>query len=210
MTSCLRAGLWSLLLLASVACSSKSPSAEEQEDPRLDEVVYVGAATDEALERLIYAPLKREDGQLLSFDSPSNGAQLPSSPAPEFSWHFAESARSQPSPASAPTRVARVSFKRRVFADLQHLFGPIAQAHAHGAPYNGSAFYLVFKDDAGQTPLRVFTPEQTYTPEADAFAALAQAKQPLTLHIVSATFDNNALIKDGGPFEGGSVTFSIE
>lgn len=210
MTSCLSAGLWSLLLLASVACSSKSPSAEEQEDPRLDEVVYVGATTDEALERLIYAPLKNDDAQLLTIDSPSAGAELPSSPEPEFSWHFAESARSQPSPSRTPTRMAGVSFKRRVLTDLRHLFGPIAQAHAHGAPYNGSAFYLVFKDNAGHTPLRVFTPEPSYTPEADAFAGLAQAKQPITLHIVSATFDNNALIKDGGPFEGGSVTFSIE
>ena len=81
-------------------------------------------------------------------------------------------------------------------------------AFAHGAPFNGTAFYLVFSTDQDEQILRVFTNATSYTPDEAAWEKLSAAEGTIKLEIMSAIFENNLLTSDGGPYDGSSITLS--
>ncbi len=57
--------------------------------------------------------------------------------------------------------------------------------------------------------LRVFTLDTEFTPSADAWEKLRSAGKPITATIVSAEFESNRVLQDGGPWQSAPLTFTI-
>ncbi|AUX24735.1 hypothetical protein SOCEGT47_052740 [Sorangium cellulosum] len=182
----------------------------------LDDVIYEGGATDEALVALLAAEPKTDASQGTAFDAPEDGAALPGDTAPELSFHVGGAAiRTAPPAGPALRRAAGALPAARdggapVWAELGALLGPVRAARAHGTPINGRAYFLVFSTEAREGLLRVFTTKLSYTPDAAAWDKLRSAGAPITVHVTNAVFENNRIAPGGGPFAGEPVTFSIE
>jgi len=201
------------VLLLAAGCSGKSSAPTEHGNPTtsLDTstVIYVGGVTDEALLRLLSATPKNDPRQSLVIDSPVSDAPAPQETPQPFLFHPASQAlgaapalRRGPAPHMPRTGLG-------LFRELAHFLAPERVAHAHGAPFNGTAYLLVVADAASKTQLAVFTNQTSYVPTTDAWHSLAQAPQPLTLTIISASFDLNEIPIDGGPFVGAVSPFEI-
>jgi hypothetical protein len=85
----------------------------------------------------------------------------------------------------------------------------VREAHAHGAPISGRAYFLVFRTASEPELLRVFTMKLEYTPSADAWNLLAEAGEPIQVDVVSAIFDANDIAAGGGPFVGVPLHFGV-
>lgn len=206
--------LVSLCAIASVAlygasCSDGGSGGSggtggDAENPALEGIVYEGETTDEALEELIAAQPKDDPSQKAAFDWPKDGDVLPASPIPTFAWHPGASARLdlRLNPIAPPARHA-------VRSPFSELFGPERSAHAHGAPFNGTGYFVVFSTDKNDKLVRVFTGNTSYKPDATSWKALQDAKAAIKVSITSGIFDNNALASDGGPFKGESITITV-
>ncbi|AUX45632.1 hypothetical protein SOCE26_071270 [Sorangium cellulosum] len=212
-----------LAALVSGAMYAGACGGHEHEDdptssgPELDDVVYEGGATDEALVALLAVAPKTEPSQGTVFDAPEDGATIPGDAAPELTFHVAGSAQGA-APRIAPAlRLAAASAPaaREVgagagaWAELAALFGPARAAQAHGTPVNGRAYFLVFSTAEREGLLRVFTTELSYTPDAAAWEKLRSAGAPITVEVVNALFESNRVAQGGGPFVGEPVTFTI-
>jgi hypothetical protein len=195
------------LLFSLSSCSSDSDAHVDH--PDTGDVIYVGGVTDEALDNLLAATPKDDPRQAVSVDSPDLSAPLPQDSAATFTYHLASAATRAPSHGRGPARNQHSKWQR-AFHALGQFLSPVGTAHAHGAAYNGNAYYLVISDADSKTRLQVFTPETSYTPTAIDWQNLAQAPQPLKLEITSAFFEENAIPADGGPFVGGAFPFQIE
>lgn len=171
----------------------------------LEGVVYEGGATDEALEALVATPAKNVATEVAAFSFPTEGATVPAEPAPTFKWAVGgSSSRLLPSellrapdgvaPTHEPGWVERLIHAR--------------EAHAHGVPISGRAYFLTFSDAAGKPVLRVFTTQLEYTPTAAALATLGTAGS-IKAEIVNAIFEENRITTDGGPFTGAPRSFSV-
>lgn len=202
-------GAWFLgFALTLAGCSDDADPPEEHGHDDVADVVYVGRTTDEALLYMLDRTPQDVESQRLVIDSPADGATL-SKDAPEtFSYHFAATGRAEPP--RPPAGYVAPDWKRRVLTDFGNLFGPVRDAHAHGTPFSGLAYYLELEDADGNRVLRVFTDETSYTPESTTWAALAELAQPLTLTIFTAVFEDNDVPAGGGPYLGGSAAFRIE
>lgn len=73
----------------------------------------------------------------------------------------------------------------------------------------GVAFLLDFSSPAHPSMLRVFTSLYDYTPSDKDWSALASSGEEITLHVDAADFSGNQIVKNGGPFSGIGVTFTI-
>jgi hypothetical protein len=183
-----------------LACSSDHH--DERDNPALSDVVYVGTS-DEALEVMLDAAPKDVASQHVTFISPEASATLSKdSPATiEFQAPSANNQRFEAPSSGAPGR----SF----IGELKQLLTPIGVAYAHGTPFNGTAYFLVFEDAYRSARLRVFTNQTAYTPTSTEWAALANGPQPIRVSVTSATFEENAVLADGGPFVAGALEFGI-
>jgi hypothetical protein len=76
----------------------------------------------------------------------------------------------------------------------------------HGDPVNGAAYYLVFSTSGQPSLLRVFTTEETYAPDAEAWAAVTAPGTPVIVTITSAVFEQNRVAQGGGPWVGPTIT----
>lgn len=171
------------------ACSSTAPG--------LEDVVYEGGANDEALDAMLALPSQPSSGPLV-FVKPSANAQLPAATPPAFAWSDA-----------AGTRAAAGSTERTFRAwRARGLLGG-GPAQAHGAALNGKAYLLTFSSSANPKALRVFTTLTTYTPTPTVWQKLSAEKGTITAKLQTATFDNNAVVTGGGPFDGGSIAFTV-
>ncbi|WP_437670923.1 hypothetical protein [Sorangium sp. So ce131] len=184
--------------------------------PEIEDVVFEGGATDEALVALLAVAPKTEPSQATVFDAPEGGATLPGDAAPELTFHVAGAAQgSAPRIAPALRLAAAAPAGRelgagaRAWAELAALLGPARAAEAHGTPVNGRAYFLVFSTAEREGLLRVFTTELSYTPDAAAWDKLRSAGGPITANVVNAVFESNRVAPGGGPFEGEPVTFTI-
>jgi hypothetical protein len=84
-------------------------------------------------------------------------------------------------------------------------------AHAHGAPFTGIAYFVVFSTPSNPKLLRVATKNTTYTPDAAAWKALTDAKETITVIIDAARIEGNLLVDGGGPFvTSKSTSFSVK
>ena len=211
MNSYRRRAVFALLLLT--ACSSNA-SSNDHDHPEgsvdISDAIYVGSVTDEALERLVDATPKTDARQAITVDSPDLTAPLAKDAPVAFEFHLATSTTTRaPSLRLSPARPARTIWQRSLH-EVEQFLSPVRVAHAHGTPYNGTAYYLVFSDADSKPLLQVFTTGTSYTPEAADWQRLAEAPQPLSLAITSAFFEANDIPADGGPFVGGIFPFTIE
>lgn len=177
-----------------------------EEHAALADVVYKGETTDEALQQLIDAPVKDNAAKAPVFDSPAEAAELPAATAAKFSWHAGSSAALPSAPSLRFAGRTNPSFS----SPLAELFGPERAAHAHGAPFNGTAYWLVFSTAKDAKLLRVFTADTTYTPDAATWDKLTKAGETITVTIKSGIFDTNDLAADGGPWAGTPVKFTVK
>ncbi len=203
-----RAFLASLPLASLAAYVSGCEHEHEATAPiaGLTDVVYVGAATDEALRGLLDAPLKNGDKRS-RLTAPANGAKLGT--LPTFAWSFGTGT-------SGPTDAGAVGFEpktRRRNRDLVGLltaaFPGERQAFAHGEPLNGTAYLLVLSTAAGDKLLRVFTTQTTFTPDAVAWDKVKKAGASVRAVVTTGLFENNKLVSGGGPFEGEAISFEV-
>jgi hypothetical protein len=204
-----RQAAFALLLVLSSCSSDASDTHDHPSDQDISNVIYVGGVTDEALKRLLDATPKEDQAQALVVGSPDLSAPLPADQAATFEFHLASTAKRAPLVPILRGQ-SRPSTWQRSFHELVQFLTPVRTAHAHGAPFNGTAYYLVVSDADSKSILQVFTTETSFTPEAVDWQNLVQARQPLTLTITSAFFEANDVPTGGGPFVGGRFPFRIE
>jgi hypothetical protein len=172
------------------------------------DVIYEGGATDEALAELEAAGAPTTNAaETASFTAPLADAALPAATPAAFTWALpAQGSRLELLPQG---REVPGPLERSATAALGLLLSGVREAHAHGDPVNGRAFFVVFSTAAEPELVRVFTTASTYTPDDAAWTALKGAAAPITATITSAVFESNRVAADGGPFTGGTVTFTI-
>jgi hypothetical protein len=192
-----------------LGCSEDSGDDHPEHPAELTDVVYVGRTTDEALASMLDRNVKDSEAQRLVIDSPVADAVLSKDEPALISYRSAISGSLSPREPT-PGHYVAPHWTKRALTDLVNLVGPVRSAHAHGTPFSGLAYFLEVDDADGNHVLRVFTDQASYQPESVTWAALPDFSQPLTLTIVSAIFENNAVVTDGGPHLGGSVQFRVE
>jgi hypothetical protein len=226
-----------LVPLTSALLYACGDTEEEQGTPAgYEDVAYVGSVTDEALAAFASALEQKAPSDVASqkatLDSPAAGMAIPKSPVPTFTWHIGstssravpwqdragrfvtgqpETASSTPTPTPRwPSLDPAPRTAERSFASpLRELFAPIRSAHAHGTPFTGTATFLVFSVDTDPKLVRVLTSETSYTPEQAAWDKLAAAGKSITLTLVTALFEQNRVLQDGGPFAGSASQFTV-
>ncbi len=150
----------------------------------LDDVIYEGGATDEALVELLKLTPENDSAQGTRFLAPVAGAELAAATPQEFQWEVGQQA-----------------------SLWRSLLGP-SEAHAHGTPINGRAYFLVFSTPDKPKLLRVFTTLLSYTPDDAAWQKLVGAGE-VTASVVNALFETNRVTQDGGPFQGDEISFTV-
>lgn len=191
-------GLGALAIATSFACSAPAP--DPAEPLAIDQVVYVGETTDEALLRLLDAEASDVAAQRLLIVAPEAASVQSRSTPLAIEFRVPTTARLR-----HPQRPTRGWLRRAV-----GWLSPIATAYAHGTPFNGAGYLLVLRGADGGAALELFTDATTYAPSIDVWTTLADAAQPLTLSVTYAWFEDNAIPVGGGPFVGGDVEFRIE
>ena len=189
--------LLALVPLASVAIyGGACGHSHDEVSFEVERVVYEGEASDEPLLTLLASKDSAVSGKGVVFDAPAVTEPLWAWTPPTFQWHVA-GATSELSPsAPAPRRHASGS----------GLFGPMREAHAHGPPLNGQAYFLVFSSPEASL-LGVFTTKLEYTPSQEDWTFLGEAAQPIEVNVLSGVFADSELT--AGPFLGTPLTFSI-
>jgi hypothetical protein len=163
-------------------------------------VLYDGAPTDEALEQMLALPV--EDGPELTILAPTEDEEIDAEAPLTVSF---EEGTARLTPGARRRAGHSDHWLERAVQALG-----VTAAHAHGTPYNGVAYLLEFADGGQQKRLQVFTDAASFTiPEAE-WAVLADSDSPITLTIYSATFEENDVVAEGGPFERAQVTFTID
>lgn len=190
--------LWLGLPIALSACDESETSGDD-----LSDVLYEGGATDEGLVDLLARTPIEGSAEAAHILEPASGAALPAAPA-TFSWAVGATAlgprgvdprRSTPRRRATSTRLG-----------LRALLGPRV-AHAHGAPINGRAYFLVLSTPGDAKLVRLFTMNLSFTPSASVWERVLGAGEPVTASVLSAIFENNRVAQDGGPFVGPAVTY---
>lgn len=194
-------------------CGDDAATGDGGDSPLAD-VIYQGETTDEGLEALLAALPKDEPAKAAVFDAPLDAAILPATPAPLFQWHPGGSTAVAPRPRE-PTRLfGSPADENREPSLAERLLGGalsgVREAHAHGTPISGNAYFLVFATEDDPKLVRVFTRETAYTPDAASWARMTSADKPITASILSAYFESNRVTSDGGPWESGTLSFTIE
>lgn len=212
-----------LLFLLPLACAALYGCPQEETTPPDDEyadVIYGGAATDEAMVALGSALDQKapadDPARAPVLDTPS-ATSLPKGTIVDFTWHFGAAA-SIPTPLprgpvhevpAAPSLLRLASAAPAWIHPLTDLVGPPRAAHAHGDPLNGPATLLVFSTPGNAKLVRVFTDQTTFTPGQATWDTLAAAGDEITLSLVAAEFDNNRIADGGDPVQGTQFTFTI-
>jgi hypothetical protein len=167
-----------------------------------------------------------------TIEKPADGASVPRAAAPTFTWHIgpqaglAKEAQGQrlvgldlapKATSAAPWSLLPFSLERRATQDvgsalrpLRELFGPIRTASAHGDPFNGTGTLLVFATASDAKLVRVFTGVTTYTPTKEAWDKMTAAGKPITITLISAVFEQDRVVMNGGPFTGSISTFTVD
>ncbi|HYO93574.1 MAG TPA: hypothetical protein VER33_03635 [Polyangiaceae bacterium] len=199
-----------LLWVGALTPGCSDDSADELPDhASVADVVFVGGTNDEALIRLLAAKPLADPEHALEFDVPTAGEALPRDVPSTFVWHL-PAAASLPARGAPPPSTDGPAVLRRVTRELKALLRPLGVAHAHGAPFNGTGFFLVFASPEEPELLRVFTSSTSYTPDEVAFGKLTATAAPLELTATSAIFEDNQLVEGGGPFEGATLPFTLQ
>ena len=182
------------------------------------DVVLEGDVTDETFVAMKSAI---DQGQPASsatksatIEKPADGTSVPRATEPTFTWHVGPQAGLTKETQSrrfvgldlAPTATQDTGSALR---PLQELFGPIRSASAHGDPFNGTGTLLVFSTASDATLVRVFTGVTTYTPTKEAWGKITAAGKPISITLISAVFEQDRVVMNGGPFTGSISTFTV-
>jgi hypothetical protein len=194
------------LAFSLVACSQAGGEEPDTTGPA-DDVVYVGEATDEALARLLDVTPIDVATKRVRILAPSDGDVLSSAAPVEFEVAMPGVTSMLPATPRAIPDKPRFS---RWLKQLGHWLQPISVAHAHGTPFSGTGYLFTLSAADGTQALQVFGDSERYTPADEAWSRLAAAKQPLTLAVTYAFFEDNAIPEGGGPFVGGEVSFRLK
>ena len=201
-------GPWLLALGAGLTGCGDKGAATPADAGDLGYVVYLGQANADALSRLLGLPAEDVASRRLIIDTPADGAELSAQTPIAFAYHPMMADR-RPAGPRLPSGHRPGRFWRAL-VELGALVGPIRSAAAHTPPFNGTGTLLVVSDATGARRLQVFTDEPSFQSTTTGWATLAAARQPLTLVITWAEFDEGRIPDGGGPFVGGSVHFQIE
>ena len=210
---------WQSLLLVPAATALLYACGHDDAEslpPGDEDVLLEGNVTDEtflalrgALDQGAPADVP---SQAATLDQFADGDTLPRASAPVFTWHFgaAASRGSAVRPFRwAGLRLAPERAATQASSAFREIFGPVRSAHAHGDPFNGNATYLVFSVDSDPKLVRVFTGATSYTPAQEAWDKMVAAGKPITLTLISAIFEDNRIVPDGGPFTGSTTQFTV-
>jgi len=187
----------------------------EAGDDVIADVNFEGGATDEALIELLAGTPTANAAETASFTAPAAEAALPAASPATFTWALPQQGsrldilRPGSHELFAPEPSTPGALERTATSTLGLLLSGVAKAHAHGDPVNGRAYFVVFATSADAKRLRVFTTATTYTPDDAAWTKLKGAGAPITATLTSAVFESNRVGADGGPYAGGSLTFTI-
>lgn len=194
--------------LLAVACSDDTTDGSggagggSAED--ISDVIFEGGASDEALLALLAQAAETDAAEGASFIAPEDDAALAAATAATFEWAVGSTARSAP----APSRERRPRQEGLLERAIGALLG-VREAHAHGTPVNGRAYFLVFATASSPKLLRVFTTNLSYTPAAAAWQKLVDAGEAITISITNAIFEENRVAQDGGPFTGSDLHVTV-
>jgi len=203
---------WSVSAVAiCAACSAEAPDDGASQDPIVEQdlaqVVYQGEVTDEALLRLLDSVAQPESQPHVSMCSVESGTSLPAATPIEFSFSMSTCALA---PDLSGERLGQAMPQAEpILSRLLGVFAPIGVAHAHGAPFNGTAYYLRVVDADGAVSMQAFTDATTYKPNQAQWTRMVESPGPLRLEIVWAEFDNNE-VAGNGPFEATPVSFQLQ
>ncbi len=205
----LRAAVFSLALVSSLGLTlfSGCEGDSQGEGGRvagLDDVLYDGGATDEALEALLAQQPKDDPEKAATITWPANNEQLTRAEPPTFWWEVGPTARRL-----APSDL-RIGQQRAPIPKhpLSWLLSRVPSAHAHGTPVNGPAYLLVISSDDDPELVRVFTTASEYQLPESAWTKVKDATGPLTAKVVWADFETNRVID--GPWDGPVKTFGVQ
>jgi hypothetical protein len=177
--------------------------------PELRDVIFQGGATDEGAYALLHIASVTDPQLSASFTYPTDGAVISSSQAPTFTWQ--STLASVGMPGGEPWRYTRLEAPP-VVDDRREpwLVFAIPEAHAHGIPMSGPGYFIHFTTASNPQVLRVFTENTSYTPDATAFAKLRAAGGTIQASILNAIFSENRIALGAGPYQGATITFSIQ
>jgi hypothetical protein len=182
----------SFAALSVVHCGSEGSSGD-------GEVIYQGAATDEAYAVLVDAEprVMIDAAKAANVTVPVEGqGYSPTEAAPPFRWTSALSAAlERPAPARRAQAHARAELPRMTLGDLV-LPGERA-ALAHLPPITGTVHLLRFTIP-GESSLLVLTTQTSYTPDDASWRHLKGADGRVQLVITSAYLRNNII--EEGPY----------
>jgi len=201
---------------ALVACGSDETTGGDGPTPTpgYEDVELYGEVTDEALAAFtaaLGAGITEDATRAAVLDVPTEGQVIPSDPVPQFAWHFGGTSELAPEPFDAvPLRIApsRGEAPSRVLGAFFGALG-VRSAHAHGAPFNGRATFLTFATADNPKLVRIFTSQTVFQPSVQTWAKFTAATGPITVTLLSADLEQNRVILDGGPIQGGSATFTV-
>jgi len=178
----------------------------EDEGAAADGVVYLGGATDEALDALVAGSPKSDSSKAVTFEAPTKDEVIPRDGAFTFVW----------SEAGAEARVDPLLLRprHREAPVLERALGVLLAgtpvAHAHGDPISGPAYYLVFSSSTEKELVKVFTTGTDYQPGGNEWNKLKGVDGTIQLRLVWADFEENRIVKDGGPWETPALSFTIQ
>src|SRR6478609_499054 len=162
-----RSGAAYLSILLVSACSSNTDAPTNSNGPTgqqdISNVIYVGP-TDEALVRQLDVAPKADPRQAVIVDSPDLAVPVSKDSPATLQFHLASESAHVKDLRSTPAN-SRSKWQRGFHEVLQFL-SPERVAHAHGVPFNGTAYYLVITDKDSNQILQVFTSQTAFTPEA--------------------------------------------
>ena len=202
------------LILVPFACAAIYGCEHTEEEvplsPQLEDVLFEGEATDEALVALDSAldqsPAAQDPASAPVLDMPT-AAMLPKASIPTFTWHAGTTVYQMHQ--TPPKLWESPESNSTLRSGLAQFFGPVKAAHAHGTPLVGPATFLTFSTTANAKVVRVFTTLTSYTPAQAEWDKLVAANAEITLSLISAEFDNNRIADSGGPFQGTKFVFTI-
>jgi hypothetical protein len=184
-----------------------------------DPVVYQGGANHQALTALLAkAPIDDATHDPV-FDAPPDNSDLMGTPITTFAWHAgklgalprgghaSKLALLELAPQPGARATGLTTGEAVTDAIASWVFGE-REAHADAA-LSGVAYYVRFGTPDQPKLLEVFTTETSYTPSAAAWKSIAIGTW-VTATLVEATFEQDALAANGGPFVGKAIKFCID
>jgi hypothetical protein len=157
-------------------------------------VEYFGGITDETFRAMVGVPPVVDDARAATFVAPAAGATMSAASPPTFAW-------------ATPVASAPAAAGRSLWARAWELIEK--PAYAHGKPYDGAAYLLSIVSASGEPLLTALTPQTSYVPDADTWAALASAAGgDVRVFLVTARCEQNT-VADGGPWEASSGPITL-